>query len=62
MATDRRIEIKRRRHRKVKLKKLRARYKEAKSAIDREKVTAKVSKIAPWLSEEEFAGTAPKKK
>jgi hypothetical protein len=56
MARLRSTEIAQRRNRKVQLKKLRARYKDAKSAIEKEKVATKASKIAPWLSQEEFLG------
>ena len=61
MAVERSTEIHRRRVRKVKLRKLRAKYKEAKGAVEKEKITAKVAKIAPWLSEEEFAAPLKKK-
>ena len=60
MAVLRMTEIHRRRKRKLKLLKLRVKYKEAKSAIDKEKIASKVAKVAPWLSEDEFA--APLKK
>ena len=61
MVVLRMTEIKGRRIRKEKLRKLRAKYKEAKSAIDKEKVVSKAAKIAPWLSEEEFVSPLKKK-
>lgn len=61
MPVIRQMEIKRLRTRKAKLKKLRAKYSEAKGAIEKDKIAAKVAKIAPWLTEEEFAAPLKKK-
>ena len=47
MATERAREIKRRRHRKAKLKKLRARLAEAKNKTEKEAVIAKIRKVSP---------------
>jgi len=44
----------RRRKRREKLKRLREKYKLAKTKVEKEKILEKVRKIAPWLSEEEF--------
>lgn len=56
----RKLQIKIRHRRKKKLAKLRQAYLVAKTKEEKEKILAKVSKIAPWLSEEEFL--APVKK
>jgi len=47
MATEREREIKRRRHRKDKIKKLRARLAEASNKAEKEKIIAKIRKISP---------------
>jgi len=47
MATEREREIKRRRHRKDKIKKLRARLAEAANKADKEMIIAKIRKISP---------------
>ncbi|GAB4430430.1 MAG: hypothetical protein Kow002_18850 [Anaerolineales bacterium] len=47
MAIERKREIKRRRHRRAKIKKLRARLAETKSKADKEKIIAKIRKISP---------------
>ncbi len=47
-------EIKQRRHRRAKLKALRTKFADAKSAGDKEKVLAKASRITPWISDEQF--------
>ncbi len=49
-----RLVFQRRRKRREKLKKLREKYKLAKTDQEREKILEKVRKIAPWLSKEEF--------
>lgn len=46
MAIERKREIKRRRHRKDKLKKLRALLAEAKTKTEKEKVIAKIRKVS----------------
>lgn len=53
MATDRRIEIKARRVRKAKMRKLRAKFADS-SAGEKEKILQKAAKIAPWITVEEF--------
>jgi Family of unknown function (DUF6800) len=47
MASERKSEIKRRRHRKDKLKKLRAQLAEAGNKAEKEKIIAKIRKISP---------------
>jgi hypothetical protein len=47
MAGERKKEINRRRHRKLKLRKLRNRLTEASSKADKEKIIAKIHKINP---------------
>ena len=47
MATEREREIKRRRHRKDKIKKLRAQLAEAGNKAEKEKIIAKIRKISP---------------
>lgn len=49
-----------RQKRKGKLRKLREKYTTAKSAVEKEKVLVKVSRITPWLTEDVFK--APLKK
>lgn len=56
----RRSEIKRRRTRKAKVALLRTRYQATTSKTDKQAILAKLAKIAPWLSEEQFL--APIKK
>ncbi len=56
----REAEIRRRRKRKEKLEKLRKKYQEAKAEEEKRKILEKVSKIAPWLSQEEFLATIRK--
>ena len=46
MAGERKSEIKRRRHRKVKIKKLRARLAQASSKAEKEKLIAKIRKVS----------------
>lgn len=46
--------IQRKKRRREKLKKLRARYFQAKTEKEKNLILEKVKKIAPWLSEEEF--------
>lgn len=50
----RRTEIHARRVRKTKLNKLRARYRDSKSASEKEKILLKVGRIAPWMAGEKF--------
>lgn len=52
----RRNEIHARRARRLKLRALRARYKAAKSATEKEKILSKIGRIVPWLKEEEAVG------
>lgn len=47
MASERKREIKRRRHRKAKIKKLRAMLAEAKTKADKEKIVAKIKQTSP---------------
>ena len=47
MAIERKREIKRRRHRKDKIKKLRAQLAEAKTKAEKEKIIAKIYKVSP---------------
>jgi hypothetical protein len=47
MTTERAREIKRRRHRKDKIKKLRAKLAEAGNKAEKEKIIAKIRKISP---------------
>lgn len=56
----RKIQIKTAHKRKRKLAKLRQQYSKAKTKEKKEKILAKVSKITPWLSEEEFLASAKK--
>lgn len=46
MASERNREIKRRRHRKAKIKKLRAQLAEAKTKTDKETIIAKIKKVS----------------
>ena len=54
MTVIRNTEIAQRRTRKMKLRKLRARYGEAKSATEKEKIVEKAGRIAPWVTKDEF--------
>jgi hypothetical protein len=47
MTSERDREIKRRRHRRKKIKKLRAKLAEAKNKADKEKIIAKIRKVSP---------------
>ena len=47
MASERKREIKRRRHRKDKIRKLRAQLAEAKTKAEKEKIIAKIRKASP---------------
>jgi len=47
MASEREREIKRRRHRKRKIKKLRAQLAEASNKAEKEKIIAKIRKVSP---------------
>jgi len=47
MASERKREIKRRRHRSDKIKKLRAQLAEAKNKADKEKIIAKIRETSP---------------
>ncbi len=51
---DRRWEIRRRRNRRKKLAKLRIRYSAARTAAEREKILAKVQRVAPTVTREQF--------
>ncbi len=51
---DRRWEIRRRRNRRKKLAKLRARYSAARTAAEREKILAKVQRVAPTVTRDQF--------
>jgi hypothetical protein len=55
---DRRWEIRRRRNRRKKLAKLRARYAAARTAAEREKILAKVQRVAPTVTREQFIASA----
>ena len=46
--------IRKKRKRKEKLRKLREKYKLAKTQDEKDKILEKVWKIAPWISREEF--------
>ena len=46
--------IRRKRKRREKLRKLREKYKLAKTQNEKDKILEKVWKIAPWISKEEF--------
>ena len=52
-----RTEMKRRSHRRAKLALLRRRFAAAKNNDEKSAILAKVGKVAPWLSQEEFLGT-----
>lgn len=54
LPTRRRFEIRKKQKRKRKLKKLRELFAKAKSKKEKEKILEQVSKIAPFLTEEEF--------
>jgi hypothetical protein len=58
----RQTEIHQRRKRRSNLKKLRAKFAAAKDKKEKEKILEKVRRMAPWLSEEEFAGAVEKKR
>ncbi|MCX8073747.1 MAG: hypothetical protein N3C12_15070 [Candidatus Binatia bacterium] len=51
---DRRWEIRRRRNRRKKLAKLRARFSAARTAAEREKILAKVQRVSPTVTREQF--------
>ena len=53
-------EMKRRRHRRAKLARLRERFAAAKNDEEKSALLAKAGKIAPWLSQEDFIGAAKK--
>jgi|GEM_PF-926449 hypothetical protein len=56
---DRRWEIRRRRNRRKKLAKLRLRYSAARTAAEREKILAKVQRVAPTVTREQFIASVP---
>jgi hypothetical protein len=56
----RQSELHRRRTRKVKLRAMRERFGAAKSSTEKEAVIAKVARLAPWLTADEFKATAKK--
>jgi hypothetical protein len=58
MSLIRRVELNRRRIRREKLAKLRDRYQKAKTEAEKASIREKVSKIAPWLSMDQFLLTA----
>jgi len=58
MVVIRQTEIHQRRVRKLKLKKLRGRYKEANNASEKQKIVEKLTRLAPWISEEEFVAAS----
>lgn len=47
MTSERQRELKRRRHRKDKIKKLRAKLAEAKTRAEKEKIIAQIKKVSP---------------
>lgn len=57
----RKLQIKIAHKRKRKLAKLRQQFLKAKTKDKKEKILAKISKIAPWLSQEEFLTLAKAK-
>jgi hypothetical protein len=57
----RKTEIHQRRKRKEKFRQLRAKFALAKTDQEKEKILAKVKRIAPWLSQEEFLKWLKKK-
>ena len=58
----RKFEIKKKRKRREKLKKLRGLYSQAKGEKEKEKIFEKALKISPWLTKEEFLAPLKKKK
>lgn len=61
MANVERItELKRRRTRKTKLRKIRQKYITAKTEDEKSAALSKMTKVAPWLSEEEFLSAVKK--
>ena len=56
----RKSEIHQRRNRRKKLGALRRKFKESKSATEKEKLVTKAGRIAPWLTEQEFVAIAKK--
>jgi len=58
----RKFQIRLKQKRKMKLAKLRQDYLQAKTGNEKEKIWEKASKIAPWLSQEEFLAPVRKKK
>ena len=61
MARIRQTEINARRTRRMKLKKLRQKYAEAKTGFQKEKVLVSQGRVAPWLSEELFLAPLKRK-
>lgn len=62
LPTRRRFEIRKKQKRRRKLKKLRELFAKAKSKKEKEKILEQVSKIAPYLAEEEFLTSLKEKK
>lgn len=58
MPQIRKTEIHARRARKKKMQKLKAKYAEATTASAKESVLTKVSRVAPWISPEDFKKNA----
>ena len=58
----RKFEIKKKRKRREKLKKLRGLYSQAKGEKEKDKIFEKALKISPWLTKEEFLAPLKKKK
>ena len=51
---ERQKELARRRHRKIKLKKLRVKYAQAESAEDKDAIFAKARRVSPFVERETF--------
>ena len=51
---ERQKELARRRHRKIKLKKLRVKYTAAKSAEEKDEIFAKARRVSPFVERETF--------
>ena len=62
LPTRRRFEIRKKQKRKRKLKKLRELFAKTKSKKEKEKILEQVSKITPYLTEEEFLTSLEEKK
>jgi len=62
LPTRRRFEIRKKQKRRRKLKKLRELFVKTKSKKEKEKILEQVSKITPYLTEEEFLTSLKEKK